>query len=75
MHIEDKLYPQIFATNTRAIALYTALGFIKEGRQAVQHPVGSRQTSRSQTRLCPVITSLRSVVILCLDDAHSVAGS
>lgn len=30
----EKLTLQVFATNTRAIALYTSLGFVEEGRQA-----------------------------------------
>lgn len=29
----EKLCLQVFATNTRAIALYTSLGFREEGRQ------------------------------------------
>lgn len=29
----EKLCLQVFATNSRAIALYTSLGFVEEGRQ------------------------------------------
>ncbi len=36
----EKLCLQVFATNSRAIALYTSLGFIEEGRQVRQIKMG-----------------------------------
>jgi RimJ/RimL family protein N-acetyltransferase len=39
----EKVTLQVFAANTRAIALYTSLGFIQEGRQIRQLKLGPGQ--------------------------------